>query len=337
MEDLPIEHFNIPIINSSLIIPQNHQMFMDYTSKDNYEYAINTFKFLCTNSHSKTKNSLFYKCIKIYLKVLYNCKNINFFSYEYDLLLITCFYLGLKTNEMKIRVPKITKLKEHFPQFQKYDTQTIKISEILCIKFLDYDFNMITACDFLYYLLKNNKGLYQLSLIELGKIMKNEPRNFMIQTPMELAKYSIRNVVEKNTLNKRLNSINYKKAYKTIVPKRNNLEISINNIKQYKIFKKHLRERSETSFKLAQKLQNISGILPSTDGRKNKIECYVKKKINDYFELSGKENKKNNIIGRKTDIDDNNRMKSYVQGINYYYSSIKKQNKENKNLIKRSK
>ena len=349
MEEETLSILNTPILQSTIIIPQSHKIFIDYTTINNYDYAVNLFKSLCSNCHSKNKASLFFKCIKIFIKVLYNSKNINYFSGNFDLFLLTCFYLGMKTNEIKRKVPKLKKLIEILPKFKNYDTKDIKLTEVILIKLLDYDINMTTAYDYIYYLSSKNKPLLELAVCELEKIMREQPRNFFFQTPMELAKYSIDHVKQNsyliNYMHSRVNNTTYNektKLYKTIAVQKNNMSVEKldNSSRQYN----NLRKRGEIdgcSYKLLKKFSE--GINSSVDHSSKYLnlnsECYVKKKINNYKKLE----KENKDKGKKCKLskincsgDSINKMKSYVHGVNYYYSSIKKRNRDI-NQLKRAK
>lgn len=197
---------------------------------------------------------------------------------------------------------------------------------------------MTTAYDYIYYLSNDNIPLLELAIHELEKVMKENPRNFFFQTPMELAKYSICNVKQNNYLNNyihsKLNNVIYKeniKPYKTVAVSRNitteNFEKSSKTCKIsektgniYDCSNKLLKKFNQEMNYSVSNINNISNL---------NIECYVKKKINDYKKL-GKENndkeKKWKLNKENYSGDNINKMKNYVQGANYYYSSIKKRN-----------
>ena len=78
---------------------------------------------------------------------------------------------------------------------------------------------------------------------------------------------------------------------------------------------------------------NMSNIMNS------KSDCYIKKIINDYKKPE-KENfdkeKMCKLIKEDCSGDNIKKIKNYVQGVNYYYSSIKKRNMDI-NRLKRAK
>ena len=96
---------NIPIIQSKFV-EQEHKTFIKYISNDNYNYAYELLRSLCNYSKSKNKIGLFHKSMNIFFKILYNLYN-NECLIDYDLLVFTCFYIGLKLNEIRTKVPKI--------------------------------------------------------------------------------------------------------------------------------------------------------------------------------------------------------------------------------------
>lgn len=184
---------NIPIIPQK-IKEHEHKVFIKYTINDNYKNTYKILQILCNNSKSKNKISLFYKSMKCLLKVIYNLYN-NEILLDYDLLILSCFYLGLKINEMITKVPKIKKLKEIYPEkYHGYEQNYIRQAEVLCIKLLDYNIDILTSYDCLVYLLNDNNNLFDLAQKELENIIKNNLYDFISLPPFEIAKYCINKV-----------------------------------------------------------------------------------------------------------------------------------------------
>ena len=195
IENELFEKSNIPIIPKKFK-EHEHKFFIKYTSNDNSKYTYEILKILCNNSKSKNKISLFHKSLKCLLKVLYNLYN-NEILLDYDLLILSCFYLGLKLNEIITKVPKIKKLKEIYPEkYHSYEQYNIRQAEVLCIKLLDYNIDILTSYDYLVYLLydNNNNNLFISAQKELDNIIKNNLYNFISIPPLEIAKYCINKV-----------------------------------------------------------------------------------------------------------------------------------------------
>ena len=193
-ENKLFEKSNIPIIQVKSL-EQEHKTFIKYTSNDNYNYAYELLNTLCNYSKSKNKISLFHKSLNIFLKILYNLNN-NESIIDYDLLIFTCFYIGLKLNEIRTKVPKIKKLKEIYPEkYKNYETENIRQSEIICIKLLDYNINILTSYDCLLYLLNNddnnNINLYDSAMNQLERTIKNNILDCLSKPPLEIAEYCI--------------------------------------------------------------------------------------------------------------------------------------------------
>lgn len=185
-----LEKSNIPIIPSK-IRKYDHKIFIKYTSNYYYKYIYEQLNILCINSKTINKNSLFYKSLKCLLKIIYNSHNYEYIL-DLDLLILSSFYLGLKLNELITKVPKIKKLKEINPEkYRDYEPQNIKKAEIICIKLLDYNIDILTAYDCLNILLNDNNYLFELTLKELNDEIKNNLFNYIQKPPMEIANYCI--------------------------------------------------------------------------------------------------------------------------------------------------
>ena len=186
------EKSNIPIIKSKFF-KHDHKTFIKYTSNDNFKYIHELLNILCNNCKSKNKISLFHKSMKCLLKILYNLYNNEYFMGN-DLLILTCFYIGLKLNEIRTKIPKIKKLKEIYPEkYNNYELNNIRQSELICIKLLDYNIDILTSYDCLIYLLinNNNNNLFDSAMNILESITKNNIFDFVSKPPLEIAEYCI--------------------------------------------------------------------------------------------------------------------------------------------------
>lgn len=184
------EKSNIPITPQKYI-EEEHKIFIKYTTNENYKYAYEELKILCNNSKSKNKISLFHKSLKCLLKILFYSYN-NEYIKDYDLLILTCFYLGLKLNELRTKVPKIKKIKEIIPEkYNNYTSNNIKQAEVICIIILDYNIDILTSYDCFVNLLHDNNVLFQSALSLLEKLIKNNLFDFISRPPMEIARRCI--------------------------------------------------------------------------------------------------------------------------------------------------
>ena len=103
------------------------------------------------------------------MKFLYKSKN-DIFVENYDLIILTSFYIGIKVVENQKKIPKLIKLKNIYPQkFGDYSNIEIKESELIYLELLDYKINFMTIYDYLIYIFQNNseKILFQKRLLFL--------------------------------------------------------------------------------------------------------------------------------------------------------------------------
>ena len=73
-----------------------------------------------------------------------------------DLMILSCFFLGIKTIEEQKNMISISKLKKIYPEkYLLYENAEIKRCEMLCIYLLKYNINFITIYDCICFLLIN--------------------------------------------------------------------------------------------------------------------------------------------------------------------------------------
>ena len=184
-----IEAFNKPI-SSIILSPANHLIFYKYASPKNFKYSLNLMKYLCQKTSYK-KNRLFHLILSFYLKILKACGNTFYFK-DIDLLIICCFYIGVKASINQKHFLPISKLKSLFDTKKfPYSNEDIKDGEILCLKLLKYNINILTSYDYIYYLLsKNNKidiFLLEESVIELESKIQEDIKDYIICNPKNIA------------------------------------------------------------------------------------------------------------------------------------------------------
>jgi hypothetical protein len=199
---MKIENESLEKSNNPIIPPKfnekEHKIFVKYiTSNNKYKYIYELLNTLCANSKSRNKTSLFHKSLHCFLKILYNLNN-NENVIELDLLILCSFYLGLKLNEIRTKIPKIPKLKEIYPKkYHDYDHLKIRHAELLCIKLLDYNIDILTSYDCLLALLYGNNNncynnnIFSLALKELENVIKNNIGDYITVAPMEMAERCI--------------------------------------------------------------------------------------------------------------------------------------------------
>ena len=183
---------NIPLIDIKLI-ENKHLIFVKYTSELYYKYSIELIETLCKKSKSENKKLLFYTTLNFLLKILYNSGNTPCLN-NLDLLILCSFYLGIKATERRFRTPSINGLKRIYPEkYHHYQNSDIKLGEIICIKLLDYNINILTSYECLFYLLnkKNNLNLFDQCIQHLDNLVISGNKKFIFKSPIDIAKETI--------------------------------------------------------------------------------------------------------------------------------------------------
>ena len=203
-----INSLNAPLILSKPI-SNLHKIFTKYTSHPYYQYAFNLLDSLCYKTNYDNKKRLLHMAFTYLTVILYNCGNIPYIS-NFDVMILCCFNLSIKTIENQKGVPCLNKLKKIYKEkFNHYQKEEIVKVELICIKLLNYKINLLTTYDCLYYLLNkensnNNKDKNCLDLAtkELEKQLINNIKENISKKPLDLAKEIIEKLNKKNNINK---------------------------------------------------------------------------------------------------------------------------------------
>ena len=264
-----IYHLNKPIF-TKIINPNNHLIFIKYTNQRYYKYAFELLDSLLKKSLFINNRKILHTSLYYLLKILYNCGNIPYCT-NLDLIILSCFFLGIKTNEVQKNMINITKLKNIYPEkYSSYENSEIKKCETICIFLLKYDINFITIYDCIYFLLKDEKNIFiKNDIIEKfeSKLLNNGIKYFIYESPMSLAQEIIYDINQQNTNPKPIIILTKKK-----LPKK----LTSNNITNYKNIINLGNEESlstSASFGSGKKSANKSKIrLMKNETKKCKIE-----------------------------------------------------------------
>ncbi len=135
------------------------------------------------------------------LKILYNFKNTPYID-NYDLLILSSFSLGIKSSVDQHKTPFITKLKKIYSEkYLLYPNEVIQKCEIICMKLLDYNINILTSYECLCFLYNKDISKFNLLTKELENIIFNDVNKILFSKPYELAEETI------NKLNNTLQNI----------------------------------------------------------------------------------------------------------------------------------
>ena len=179
------------------IINEDHKIFYKYTSYKYYKYIYELLDTLSKKSPYKNNSSIFHISLYYILIILYNCENIPYLN-NLDLIVLICFSLGIKASIIQIDFPTINKLKKIYEEkYINYENKEICEGEIICLKLLDYNINILTAYECIIYLTQNDTKLKELSLANLESLMFNDLRQFIYKSSFDVAMDSIKTIKER--------------------------------------------------------------------------------------------------------------------------------------------
>ena len=306
----------ITILNKPLfqniIIPSNHLIFIKYSNQKYFKYAFELLDSLVKKCEFEDKHKLFHTSLYYLLKILYNSGNKAYYN-NFDLIILSCFFLGIKTIGQQKKMINLIKLKNIYSEkFSNYDNEKIKNCEIICIYLLKYDINFLTIYDCLSFLLKNDKeqNLKNKIIEEFeSKMLKEGIKSYIYKKPMDMAKEIISSVIIKFNRNKML--FIKKKEINKIVSSN-----YINNNKQTNY------NRNEESLSTSESL----GSLQKSNSKKNENTTFY----NEYIKNIEKNHNKNSHL-----INNN---QSFIKisinsGNNYFYSNSNILNNNNNDYL----
>lgn len=322
---------NVPLIDSKLV-ENKHLIFMKYTSDIYYKYSIELLETLCQKSKYENKKLLFHTSLNFLLKVLYNSGNIPCLN-NYDLLILCCFSLGIKSIENQHKSPSLNKLKRIYPEkYYYYKNEDIKIGEIVSVKLLNYNINILTSYECLFYLLSKNRVYMHLldsCIQELDHAIFQGAQKYIFKRPVDLAKESIEKVKFKE---KQKKGFSEKKQY-------NNSKghFNIKNKNNYRIILKSNNESISTNASSAANISNNANNYDKNYYYSGKSKSIIKNKLKEINTSQGKtgsyyineksENKKNksNLLYTKNNINYSiSPSKKYINTSNNDENSRKK-------------
>ena len=185
-----------PLFEDKISI-ENHKIFYKYTKTKYYFYIYELLDKLCKKSPYENNSSIFHLSLYFILKILYQCGNIPYLS-NLDLIILNCFSLGIKSIIKQKDFPSINRLKKIYEEkYINYNNEEICEGEIICLKLLNYDINILTAYEYVIYLTQNDSKLRELSLIKLEFLMRNNLMQFIYKSSLDIAKNCITTIKEK--------------------------------------------------------------------------------------------------------------------------------------------
>ena len=202
------KYLNFPLIDNK-IIEKRHLIFIKYTSELYYKYSIELIETLCKKSKFANTKLLFHTTLSFLLKILYNCGNTPCIN-NFDLLILCSFSIGIKSVETRNKSPSINRLKKIYQEkYYNYDNNEIKLGEIICLKLMNYNINILTPYESLFYLLykSDNLHLFDKCIQHLDNLIIGGDKSFIFKKPLDIAKENIDYIIkkEKEKFNKNYN------------------------------------------------------------------------------------------------------------------------------------
>ena len=176
---------------------ENHKIFYKYTSYKYYKYIYELLDTLCKKCPYENKSSIFHMSLYFILKILYKCKN-NPYLTNLDLIVLICFSLGIKSIIKQKDFPSIKRIKRIYEEkYNDYKNEEICEGEIICLKLINYNINVLTAYECVLFLTKDDLKLKELSLQNLDFIMINNLNHFIYKSSFNIAIECIDSIKEK--------------------------------------------------------------------------------------------------------------------------------------------
>ena len=207
------KYLNFPLIDNK-IIEKRHLIFIKYTSELYYKYSIELIETLCKKSKFANTKLLFHTTLSFLLKILYNCGNTPCIN-NFDLLILCSFSIGIKSVETRNKSPSINRLKKIYQEkYYNYDNNEIKLGEIICLKLMNYNINILTPYESLFYLLyeTDNLHLFDKCIQHLDNLIIGGDKSFIFKKPLDIAKENIDYIIKKEKEKKKFNK-NYNLTY----------------------------------------------------------------------------------------------------------------------------
>jgi hypothetical protein len=176
---------------------ENHKIYYKYSSQKYYTYIYDILDILCKKCPYENSSSIFHLSLNFILKILYQCGNVPYLS-NLDLIVLNCFSLGAKCIIKQTSFPSINRIKKIYEEkYNNYKNEEICEGEIICLKLLNYDINILTAYEYVIYLTQNDLKLRELSLVKLEFLMRNNLMQFIYKSSLDIAKNCLTTIKEK--------------------------------------------------------------------------------------------------------------------------------------------
>ena len=111
---------------------------------------------------------------------------------------MNCFSLGAKCIIKQTSFPSINRIKKIYEEkYNNYKNEEICKGEIICLKLLNYNINILTVYEYIIYLTQNDLKLRELCLNNLEYIIKNNIEQYVYRSSFDVALDYVVDVKEK--------------------------------------------------------------------------------------------------------------------------------------------
>ncbi len=171
------------------ISSSTNKIFIKYSDNELRKSHIDIIFNLCKNSNFKNKESLLYQTLIFHDLILYNCGNDDIIK-DINLMILTTFFISIKAIGTQITLITIEQLKKLNNKFSHYKNEQIVQMEILCLKILKYNINVLTCYDCLKIILLNhqvNDDFSETAKDLLHTIIFGDIKDYIFKLPYNLA------------------------------------------------------------------------------------------------------------------------------------------------------
>jgi hypothetical protein len=324
------------------ISSSTNKIFIKYSDNQRRRNNIDLIYNLCKNSNFKNKESLLYQTLIFHDIILYNCGNNNIIK-DIDLMILTIFFISIKSIGRQITMITIEELKKlNSNKYSRYKNEEIVEMEILCLKLLKYNINIITCYDCLKIIMLNNSvndDFSESAKDLLQKTIFGDIKDYIFKLPYNLAL----EVFEKTKM-KIKPKLKNKILYTEKKENKNSILYSNDKTKLLKSYLLHSQKKLlNNNYKFISLMNSSDFSTIQNSSSINSISVY-QKKINSITNSPKSGNKKINtsksiIIGKQMQVFENKKKENHsnstknIKNIYFQNKNLNEKNEKKENTI----